>query len=142
MAQVGAGPSGSPARRLRGPLAVLAAAGAAVLLVATVDPHESGHYPPCPLLAATGLYCPGCGALRMIHSLAHGDLAAAFGRNPLLFVLLPFLGYLWVRWAVLSARGRPMASLLLRPGVAYVLVGVVVVYWVVRNLPFASALAP
>jgi hypothetical protein len=142
MTQVGAGPQGGVARRLLGPAVVLGVAAGVVALVATVDPHEPGHYPTCPLLWATGLYCPGCGTLRMINSLAHGRLGAAFGLNPLVFALLPVLGYLWGRWAVRSARGEPMASLLLRPRAAYALIVVVAVYWVVRNLPFAAALAP
>lgn len=35
-----------------------------------------------------------------------------------------------------------MRSALFRPVVAYSFVGVLGVYWVVRNLPFAEALAP
>jgi hypothetical protein len=142
MTEVDAGPRSGAARRLLGPAAVLGAVTAGVTLVAIVDPHEPGHYPTCPLLWATGLYCPGCGTLRMINSLAHGHLGAAFGLNPLVFALLPVFGYLWGRWTVRSLRGEPMASLLLRPRVAYALVVVVAVYWVVRNLPFAAVLAP
>ncbi|REE99753.1 DUF2752 domain-containing protein [Thermomonospora umbrina] len=142
MTHVGVGPGGGVARRLAGPFLVLGGVAAAVTLVAVVDPHEPGHYPICPLLWATGLYCPGCGTLRMVNSLAHGHAAAAFGLNPLAFVLLPVFGYLWGRWALRSVRGRPMASRLLTPPAAYGFVAVVVVYWVLRNLPFADVLAP
>lgn len=139
MTQVTVGPK---VRRLVGPAVVLAGTAAVVTLVATIDPHEPGHYPTCPLLLTTGLYCPGCGTLRMINSLAHGRVGPAFGLNPLVFLLLPVFGYLWVRWVKLSVRGEPMGSAVLRPRVVYVFVAVVAVYWVVRNLPFASALAP
>lgn len=130
------------ARRLAGPVLVLGAVGAGVTLAGVVDPNEPGHYPSCPLLWATGLYCPGCGTLRLLHALAHGRPDVAFGLNPLVFVLLPVFGYLWARWTLRSARGLPMASRLLRPGPAYALVAVVLVFWVLRNLPFAAALAP
>lgn len=130
------------ARRLRGPALVLAGAAGVVGLVAAVDPHEPGHYPTCPFLWATGLYCPGCGSLRMINSLAHGHGVTAFGLNPLAFALLPLLGYLWGRWAVLSARGEQMRSALLGPRVMYGLVAVIAVFWILRNLPIGSALAP
>ncbi|TMR29466.1 DUF2752 domain-containing protein, partial [Actinomadura geliboluensis] len=87
-------------------------------------------------------YCPGCGLMRLVHALTHGDVATAFGFNPLVFVLLPVFGYLFVRWTALAARGMPMRSALFRPVVVYSFVGVLAVYWVVRNLPFAAALAP
>ena len=115
---------------------------AASLVVAFRDPNESGHYPSCPFLAATGYFCPGCGATRLVHALTHGDVGTAFGLNPLLFVLLPVLGYLYVRWTVLTARGRPMRSALFGRAAVYPFLGLLVVFWIVRNLPFAQALAP
>ncbi|MCP9984250.1 DUF2752 domain-containing protein [Actinomadura madurae] len=80
------------------------------------DPGEPGHYPGCPFLALTGFYCPGCGMTRFVYALTHGHLGAAFGFNPLLFVVLPVFGYLYVRWTVRTAQGLPMRSALLRPG--------------------------
>lgn len=112
------------------------------LLVAFRDPNESGHYPSCPFLLLTGYYCPGCGMMRLFHALTHGDVGTAFGLNPLLFVLLPVFGYLYARWTFLGARGTPMRTVLFKPVVAYSFVGLLVVYWIVRNLPFAQALAP
>ncbi|TNY34893.1 DUF2752 domain-containing protein [Thermomonospora catenispora] len=142
MTQVGATRTGGVGRRLLGPAAVLGAVAAGTTWVALVDPHEPGRYPTCPLLWATGLYCPGCGALRMVHELAHGRLDAALGLNPLLFALLPVFGYLYARWVVLSVQGRPMSSRLLRPAAVYTLLALVIVFWVVRNLPFGASLAP
>ena len=145
------GPSGPPGplRRPRGrgaallrPLGAAGAVAAAALVVAFVDPSEPGHYPTCPFLFLTGWYCPGCGGLRMAHSLMHGDVAAAFGLNPLAMLLLPFVVYLWVRWAVSAAKGVPLRSVLLRPPVMYSFVGVLGAYWIIRNLPFAQVLAP
>nr|WP_243726101.1 DUF2752 domain-containing protein [Actinomadura rubrisoli] len=121
---------------------VLAAVAAGTVLVAFVDPNEPGHYPACPFLALTGHYCPGCGATRLVNALAHGHPGVAFGLNPLLFLLLPVFGYLYVRWTVLTARGLPMRSALFGPKVVYGLIGLLIVYWIVRNLPFAHALAP
>ncbi|MBE1535337.1 DUF2752 domain-containing protein [Actinomadura algeriensis] len=138
-------PPAPPRRRGRALLphaAVLAGAAAGATLVAFVDPNEAGHYPSCPFLTLTGLYCPGCGMTRMAHALTHGDVGVAFGLNPLMFVLLPVFGYLYARWAVLSARGRPMRSALFRPVPVFAFLGVIVVYWILRNLPFAQALAP
>ncbi|KAB2367638.1 DUF2752 domain-containing protein [Actinomadura montaniterrae] len=131
-----------PVRALTPHGIVLAGAAAATVLVAVVDPNRPGHYPTCPFLAMTGYYCPGCGAMRLVNALAHGHAGTAFGFNPLLFLLLPVFGYLYVRWTVLSLKGRPMWSALFRPVAVYCFVGVVAAYWIVRNLPFAHALAP
>jgi Protein of unknown function (DUF2752) len=128
--------------RVGWPLGVLAGAAAAVAYVGVVDPNRAGHYPTCPFLALTGYYCPGCGSLRMIHALVHGHVAEGFGKNPLAFLMIPVVGYLWVRWAVCTARGRPVTSPLFRMWVIWVFIAVMIVYWVVRNLPFGSALAP
>ncbi|WP_037558424.1 DUF2752 domain-containing protein [Spirillospora albida] len=122
--------------------AVLAAVGAGTAVVAGVDPNEPGHYPACPFLFLTGWYCPGCGATRLVHALAHGRVETAFGLNPLLFLLLPVFGYLFVRWTALTARGRPMRSRLFARPVVFGFIGLLIVYWIVRNLPFAQPLAP
>ncbi|GLZ10656.1 hypothetical protein Acsp04_08910 [Actinomadura sp. NBRC 104425] len=129
-------------RALAGPGIVLAAAAAGVALVSVVDPHEPGHYPTCPLLWATGLYCPGCGGLRMVNSLTHGRVGEAFGLNPMAFLLLPVFAYLWARWTACAAKGVPFASALVRPRVIYPFLALIIVYWIVRNLPFGHALAP
>lgn len=124
------------------PALVLGGVLAGTAVVANVDPHRPGHYPTCPFLFLTGLYCPGCGGLRMVNDLAHGHVGAAFGSNQLLFLLIPVAAYLWGRWAVRTARGLPMRSALLRPATAHVAVGVLLAYGIVRNLPFAHVLAP
>ena len=124
------------------PALVLAGAAAVVAYVAAVDPNEPGHYPVCPFRYLTGYYCPGCGSLRMINAAAHGQVGAAFGRNPLAFAFLPVLAYLWVRWVVCRARGRPLSSVLFRPWAVWVFTVLAVVFWLVRNLPAGRALAP
>lgn len=124
------------------PYAVLAAVAAGAAYVAAVDPNRPGHYPVCPFLAVTGYYCPGCGTLRMVHALTHGHVAEAFGRNALAVLTLPVLAGLWVRWAVAAWRGRPLKVTMLRPWAAIAFAAVIVVFWVVRNLPAGHALAP
>ena len=132
-------------RRLKGllaPLGVAAATGAVFAVVGTVDPNEPGHYPTCPFLWLTGLYCPGCGTLRTIHALAHLDPVAALGLNPLAVATVPFLLFWWGRWVVRAWQGRPRRTTLAHPAWLWAFIGVVMVYWVVRNLPFGAFLAP
>jgi hypothetical protein len=129
------------ASRLAAPVGTLAVVGAAFAYVGAVDPSEPGHYPLCPVLRLTGLYCPGCGGLRSAHALVHGDVAAALGMNALAvagFVL--FAAFMGV-WLVRVLSSRPM-TVPLRSTHWWVLGAVAVAFTVVRNLPWGAALAP
>lgn len=69
--------------------AVAAAVVLAVLgVVAAAAPGLAEGPVLCPLRAATGLPCPGCGLMRSAHWLFGGDVARAFDTNPLGAVLL------------------------------------------------------
>lgn len=135
-------------RRTFQPLALfatLAIAGAAVLFI--FDPSHWAFYPGCIFYRATGLLCPGCGSLRALHQLLHGHLATALRCNPLLFLTLLFVAGLglvsWVRPESafqLPARNGPLA----RPVWLWIYLGLVVVFWIIRNLqgPVFALLRP
>ena len=126
---------------LRAPLATAGVVLAATAYVGLVDPNESGHYPTCPFLAVTGEFCPGCGSLRAVHALTHGDIWAAVGLNVLTVIATVAMAVLWGRWVVRSWRGRPR-TMVAPAWSLYLLAGVVLVFWVVRNLAVGQALAP
>jgi hypothetical protein len=126
---------------LRLPLLAAGAAAAGVTLLAVVDPNQPGHYPTCPFLALTGLYCPGCGSLRAIHDLAHGDLAGAMARNPLTIFALAGLLVAYAAWARRLWRGDPRRWVA-PPWLIYAMFGVIVVFGVLRNLPGWTWLSP
>lgn len=147
----GAGRPGLVARieaRARGlhPVAFPAALGVAGLLGATllhfVDPNEPGNYPTCPWLLITGTFCPGCGTMRAIALLTHLDLTGAISMNPLLFVLIPYIAWAYGRWVFWSIRPPASPPRMTPPIYLNLMFGLIVLYWVVRNLPFASVLAP
>jgi Protein of unknown function (DUF2752) len=127
--------------RLAAPALAVGAAASAFAFVAAIDPNEPGHYPTCPFLAVTGLACPGCGSLRALHALAQGDVVTATGLNALSVSVLPLLAYLWMRWARRSWRDGSRATAA-HPALLWALLFVVLAFWVVRNLPWGSALAP
>lgn len=128
-------------RRLAAPLATLAGVAAAFAYVGTVDPNEPGHYPVCPLLRFTGIYCPGCGGLRSAHAFVHGDLSTALGSNAMAVVGYGVFAVVWVVWLIRAVRGVPL-RIAVAPVWWWVLGGVGLIFSVVRNLPFGSALAP
>ncbi|WP_328539310.1 DUF2752 domain-containing protein [Streptomyces sp. NBC_00344] len=135
-------PSPEPlVRRLLTPLGTLAAVGAAFGYVGAVDPNHPGHYPVCPLLALTGIYCPGCGGLRSAHAVAHGDIVTAFGDNALAVIGYGVFALVMAVWLIRAVRGRP-TQVTLRPALWWTIGAVVLVFTVVRNLPMGAALAP
>ncbi|MFJ9684282.1 DUF2752 domain-containing protein [Streptomyces bacillaris] len=123
------------------PLGILAAVAGAFAYVGTVDPNEPGHYPVCPLLQLTGAFCPGCGGLRSAHAFAHGDLGAAFSANAVATAGYFLFAVVWVLWLVRARRGQPL-RIRLAPAWWWGIGALLLVFTVVRNLPFGSALAP
>ncbi|MFP4634931.1 MAG: DUF2752 domain-containing protein [Nitriliruptoraceae bacterium] len=109
---------------------------AAVGVLAVVDPEQRGAVTPnCPFRAVTGLDCPGCGGTRAVYALLQGDLPSALDHNALAVLLtLPLLGVAWALWlsAGLGWRAKPPT---LTPRTTYGLLAVIMVFWIVRNLP-------
>ena len=125
--------------------ALVSAAGAVgTILLRIFDPATSGVFPPCPVRYLTGWYCPGCGSLRAIHQLLHGNLQAGWAMNPLAVVLLPFLLYGLVSHLLLEIRGRGLPQTFLPAVWIRALCVVIILFGVARNLPLhpLSLLAP
>ena len=122
-------------------MAVLGGVAGAFAYVAAVDPNSPGHYPVCPLLHYTGVYCPGCGGLRSAYALAHGHFGTAVGCNALAVAGYAVFAVVWVAWFTAALRGRPFEPTLTR-GHRWAFWAVLIAFGVVRNLPFGAALAP
>ncbi|MGW2931285.1 DUF2752 domain-containing protein [Streptomyces sp. NPDC001156] len=128
-------------RRTAVPAGVLAGVLGAFAYVGAVDPNQPGHYPVCPLLRYTGVYCPGCGGLRSAHAFVHGDFLTALQDNAPAVAGYLLFAVVWVLWAVRAARGRPL-RIELRPVHLWSLGALLLVFTVVRNLPFGGWLHP
>ncbi|QEU94990.1 DUF2752 domain-containing protein [Streptomyces kanamyceticus] len=127
--------------RLLVPAGVLASVVGAFVYVGAVDPNEPGHYPACPLLRLTGIYCPGCGGLRSAHAFIHGDFATALGANAMAVAGYVLFAVLWTVWAIRTARGKPL-RIELGPVQLWSVGALIAVFTLVRNLPFGSWLHP
>ena len=112
----------------------MAAFAAAAVVLFFFDPSNHGFYPICFFHKATGLLCPGCGALRATHQLLHGNLSAAFRFNPLLVLALPLVGLFGAVYAFRTIRGYPTP---LAPTAKWVwlLAGIGLALSVWRNFP-------
>ena len=119
----------------RRPIVILIAATllAMALVFFFFDPAQSGWYPRCQFHRLTGLNCAGCGSLRALHHLTHGEIGAAFRCNPLVIGLLPLLAFVGVRW--LRHGRKAFDTVLLRPVAVWTLLAVTVAFGVLRNLP-------
>jgi hypothetical protein len=116
---------------------------AAVALLHVRDPHAPGSYAYCPVNFLTGLHCPGCGGLRALNDLSHGHVADALSSNLLVAgLVLPLAIVLWLGWARSRWDGRAYAPRLLAGPVVWSALVLVLVFGLVRNLPFGSWLAP
>ncbi|WP_211266138.1 DUF2752 domain-containing protein [Streptomyces catenulae] len=135
-------PGRGPLRRLAAPLGAAAAAVAAFGYVGAVDPNHPGHYPVCPLLHLTGIFCPACGGLRSAHAVAHGELPAALGANAVAVLGYAACAVFWLVWTVRAARGLPTAGPRPRRVHRWALTALLAVFTLVRNLPFGAFLHP
>lgn len=129
---------------MAGPVSGALAAGAATGLLYLVNPHAHPVFLPCPFRLVTGLYCPFCGGLRMVHDLAHGQVAAALHDDALAVPVLLIAAAAWLNVAVGRWRGRPVARVRRPVWLWPAVVAVLAAWTVLRNLPFSpfTALRP
>lgn len=96
-----------------------------------------GPLPACPTKLLLHIDCPGCGSMRMLYSLMHGDLAAAVRYNALALVALVLLFWAYLAWAYGRVSGRRVCSWQHHRWTPVVTLTLVSVWFVVRNIPFA-----
>lgn len=95
-----------------------------LILLYLFNPLTSGIFPPCPFHYLTGMHCPGCGSLRAVHKILHGDLAGALAMNPLLVLSLPLFPVAVFRRSWLYLSWLPLTFLL-----------IILLFGVLRNIP-------
>ena len=120
-------------------LLAIAGIGAIVLgagIVWYFDPTQNAIFPACPLYKTTGFACPGCGLTRGLHALLHGDVLTALDFNALIPLFLLIFGYFFASLISVAIRGRGIIQLERNLIILWVLVGILLLFGVLRNLPF------
>ena len=64
----------------------------------SIDYKTQSDFTLCLFKNVTGKDCPGCGVLRGISAVMHLDFGRAYALNSLNIVIIPLLGYLFVRF--------------------------------------------
>ena len=107
-------------------------------IVAFFDPSTHQFFPLCAFHEVTGLYCPGCGSTRCLHSLLNGDMAAALGYNPLTVLAMPVMA---AGILLPTEKRRKWAC---QPATGWTIFIVLIAFGLLRNLPAYpfSLLAP
>jgi Protein of unknown function (DUF2752) len=114
---------------------VLLVSAVLLLLLRYANPASSGIFPPCPFLWLTGFYCPGCGSLRALHQLLHGNVRAAFAFNPFAVLSFPFLAYAGASRAAYLLNCRYFPRIFLPAWFIWTLFSAIVLFGILRNLP-------
>jgi hypothetical protein len=109
--------------------------GLILAVVYRYDPARVHIYPTCMFYYYTGLCCPGCGGTRAMHQLLHGNIKAALHYNFLIVIILPLLGYSFIAEMFRPGNTR-LRKLFSKPAVAYCVLGLLLVFGIVRNLPW------
>lgn len=140
MAGPGAGTRWATLRRaasaLAAPAGVALAVSAGCIAVNWADPTTPGGViPECPSKMLFGVNCPGCGSTRMVYSLIHGDLGAAVAYNAVGVAALILLLWSYSAWTVGLLRGRFVRSWQHLRWAPLLVLGVVLAWFVVRNIP-------
>ena len=95
------------------------------------------HMIPCVSKQLLGLDCPGCGSQRAIHSLLIGDIIAAADYNLMLVATLPFLLIHFRYKAISLFTGKERRwKVIDNPLTPKIIIALVLVFWIVRNVPF------
>lgn len=101
---------------------------------------------PCTFKSLTGLECPGCGGQRAIHFLLHGQILTAMRYNLFFVIALPFLCLFYIRFVqvYILEQKQFLRSFAFSPYFAYALLIGVILFFILRNIPFTpfSYLAP
>jgi hypothetical protein len=79
----------------------------AALVLFFFDPSRFAFYPQCPFHKLTGLDCPGCGGLRAMHQLLHGNILTALRFNAFAVLSIPLGIFLALRGVWKKFNGQP-----------------------------------
>lgn len=96
---------------------------------------DKGFAVECSFYKKTNLQCPGCGAQRALSSLVKGNIRQAWQFNPLIFMYISILGFLYVAlMEVYVVKNKAfLAKYPIPSWSAYLFIGIMIVFFLYRN---------
>ena len=91
---------------------------------------------PCAFKTLTHLNCPSCGVSRMCVSISHGDIKSAFYYNQVLIFLTPLIALYYIFYQIRYILTGQRKISKLENNTMILIIVVLVIYGIVRNLPF------
>ena len=91
---------------------------------------------PCVFKTLTHLNCPSCGVSRMCVSISHGDIKSAFYYNQVLIFLTPLIALHYIFYQIRYIRTCQRKTSKLENNTMILIIVILIIYGIVRNLPF------
>jgi len=91
---------------------------------------------PCVFKTLTHLNCPSCGVSRMCVSISHGDIKSAFYYNQVLVFLTPLIALYYIFYQIRYIRTGQRKISKLENNTMILIIVILIIYGIVRNLPF------
>ena len=91
---------------------------------------------PCAFKTLTHLNCPSCGVSRMCVSISHGDIKSAFCYNQVLIFLTPLIALYYIFYQIRYIRTGQRKISKLENNTMILIIVILIIYGIVRNLPF------
>lgn len=91
---------------------------------------------PCAFKTLTHLNCPSCGVSRMCVSISHGDIKSAFYYNQVLVFLTPLIALYYIFYQIRYIRTGQRKISKLENNTMILIIVILIIYSIVRNLPF------
>lgn len=91
---------------------------------------------PCAFKTLTHLNCPSCGVSRMCVSISHGDIKSAFYYNQVLVFLTPLIALYYIFYQIRYIRTGQRKTSKLESNTMILIIVILIIYGIVRNLPF------
>lgn len=91
--------------------------------------------PECVLYKNLGLYCAGCGTIRLINNLMHGDVLIAISNNALIFLLIICILIYIIVLNISVFTGYKLYGFFHNRFFLILVAAITIVFMVVRNIP-------
>jgi len=104
-----------------------------------LDPSKHPIFPRCIFYSLTGLYCPGCGSQRAIHSLLHLNFAGVVQNNLLFLPALVAIIYHYLCPILNRMFKLHLPDIFYMKNTPIIIFAVIIIFWIVRNMSFYPA---